>query len=209
MQLDVKAKALDKVAPYASPEISATSQCPHPCTAFANSAARIFNKGRLSEGAQVQRATCNFTTASSVFVCIKLSTFFASEINRLFSPAKLNLFFRVLYKRPDGFHEIASLYQAISLGDDLHIILAEQDQLFCLSPGIPLNETNLERHVTGSHTRVSPLAAVSIRTAGPLNEKQSQVAPWLRQILRIPAPQNIITFHTFVKGVNEMIKRFF
>jgi 4-diphosphocytidyl-2-C-methyl-D-erythritol kinase len=36
-----------------------------------------------------------------------------------FSPAKINLFFRVLGKRSDGFHEIASLYQAIDLSDQL------------------------------------------------------------------------------------------
>ena len=35
----------------------------------------------------------------------------------LFSPAKLNLFFRVLAKREDGYHEIASLMQAITFGD--------------------------------------------------------------------------------------------
>lgn len=36
-----------------------------------------------------------------------------------FSPAKVNLFFRVLKKREDGFHDIATLMQAVSLGDTL------------------------------------------------------------------------------------------
>ena len=60
-----------------------------------------------------------------------------------FSPAKLNLFFRVLHKRPDGYHEIASLYQAISLGDHLTIARAERDQLTCNDPLVPVDETNL------------------------------------------------------------------
>ncbi len=61
----------------------------------------------------------------------------------LFSPAKLNLFFRVLYKREDGFHEIASLYQAISLGDTLTVSLAEEDRLTCNHSHIPCDNSNL------------------------------------------------------------------
>ncbi len=60
-----------------------------------------------------------------------------------FSPAKLNLFFRVLSRRADGFHEIASLYQAVSLCDKLTIKRASQDQLTCNDPQVPCDETNL------------------------------------------------------------------
>jgi 4-diphosphocytidyl-2-C-methyl-D-erythritol kinase len=38
---------------------------------------------------------------------------------RVFAPAKVNLFLEVLGKRPDEFHEIATLMVAIDLGDDL------------------------------------------------------------------------------------------
>merc|ERR1719476_328010 len=34
----------------------------------------------------------------------------------LFSPAKVNLFLRVTGKRPDGFHELASLFHAVAFG---------------------------------------------------------------------------------------------
>jgi 4-diphosphocytidyl-2-C-methyl-D-erythritol kinase len=61
---------------------------------------------------------------------VSLSTDREGEL-RLFSPSKLNLFFRVLRKREDGYHEIASLYQAISLGDRLTIKISEQDSLTC------------------------------------------------------------------------------
>lgn len=61
----------------------------------------------------------------------------------LFSPAKLNLFFRVLRRREDGFHEIASRYQAISLGDLLHFERAEHDQLTCDDPTLSCGEDNL------------------------------------------------------------------
>jgi len=62
----------------------------------------------------------------------------------LFSPAKLNLFFRVLRKRPDGFHDIASLFQAINLGDTLSLSLKEgEDVLYCSDPTIPTDQSNL------------------------------------------------------------------
>ena len=45
----------------------------------------------------------------------------------MISPAKGNLFFRVLRKRSDGFHEIASLYTALSLVDTLSLSRAKRD----------------------------------------------------------------------------------
>jgi 4-diphosphocytidyl-2-C-methyl-D-erythritol kinase len=66
-----------------------------------------------------------------------------SEQLSFFSPAKINLFFRVLHKRDDGFHEIASLYQAITLGDVLHVKKAKQDHLACSDPTLAMCENNL------------------------------------------------------------------
>ena len=42
----------------------------------------------------------------------------------LFSPCKINLFLRILRKRPeDGYHDLASLFQAIGFGDTLELRL--------------------------------------------------------------------------------------
>jgi len=71
---------------------------------------------------------------------------------KLFSPAKLNLFFRVLNKREDGFHEIASLMQAISLGDTLSIDEAETDQLTTSCSDLKCDETNFI-HQARAHFR--------------------------------------------------------
>lgn len=60
-----------------------------------------------------------------------------------FSPAKVNLFFRILKKRSDGYHEIASLYQSVSLGDRLEVERAEQDQLRCDDPTLACDASNL------------------------------------------------------------------
>lgn len=59
------------------------------------------------------------------------------------SPAKLNLFLKVLGRRPDGYHDIASLFQAISLCDTLHFALSGEDQLECSEPSLPAGKSNL------------------------------------------------------------------
>jgi 4-diphosphocytidyl-2-C-methyl-D-erythritol kinase len=60
-----------------------------------------------------------------------------------YSPAKINLFFRVLRKRSDGFHEIASLYQAIDLFDRISFSKSEADSLTCSDPQLSCGGDNL------------------------------------------------------------------
>lgn len=62
---------------------------------------------------------------------------------KLFSPAKINLFLRIVGKRLDGYHELASLFQVIDLGDTLTIEAADHDHLTCTDPTIPTDEKNL------------------------------------------------------------------
>jgi 4-diphosphocytidyl-2-C-methyl-D-erythritol kinase len=50
-----------------------------------------------------------------------------------FSPAKVNLFIKVISKRKDGYHDIASLYQAISLADLLYLKKKAKDSFFCFN----------------------------------------------------------------------------
>lgn len=61
----------------------------------------------------------------------------------LASPAKVNLFLRVLRRRPDGFHELASLFQTIDLCDQLHMAFSDVDELRCNDPTIPTDRRNL------------------------------------------------------------------
>jgi 4-diphosphocytidyl-2-C-methyl-D-erythritol kinase len=62
---------------------------------------------------------------------------------KLFSPAKINLFFKVLSKRKDGYHEIASLYQAINLGDIFQIRLSNEDKFTCEGLALNFDDSNL------------------------------------------------------------------
>ncbi|KAL3786058.1 hypothetical protein HJC23_003906 [Cyclotella cryptica] len=69
-----------------------------------------------------------------------------TELN-LFSPCKINLFLRILRKRPDNFHDLASLFQAVGFGDTLHLSLApsdaDADEFTCNMEGVPVDSTNL------------------------------------------------------------------
>jgi 4-diphosphocytidyl-2-C-methyl-D-erythritol kinase len=59
-----------------------------------------------------------------------------------FSPAKLNLFFRIIRKREDGYHETASLMQAVSLCDILHFTKGKRDRLTCSDPFLACDDSN-------------------------------------------------------------------
>ena len=61
------------------------------------------------------------------------------------APAKVNLFLEVLSRRPDGFHEIDTVFQAVSLCDRLTCEPAERLELEVRPAGadVPRDATNL------------------------------------------------------------------
>jgi 4-diphosphocytidyl-2-C-methyl-D-erythritol kinase len=59
---------------------------------------------------------------------------------RVRTPAKVNLFLRVLSRRPDGYHDIETLFQAIDLEDEL-IFRESSGETFIEVPGFPELET--------------------------------------------------------------------
>jgi 4-diphosphocytidyl-2-C-methyl-D-erythritol kinase len=66
----------------------------------------------------------------------------------LFSPCKINLFLRIIRKREDGYHDLASLFQTIGFGDMLHLKLLDGDDVDsdvfeCNMEGVPTDKTNL------------------------------------------------------------------
>lgn len=80
-----------------------------------------------------------------------------SDTLTLFSPCKINLFLRIIRKRQDGYHDLASLFQAIGFGDTLELTplgrpaaaaaaaatAVEQDEFECNMPGVPVDPSNL------------------------------------------------------------------
>ena len=60
------------------------------------------------------------------------------------APAKLNLYLRVLGKRPDGYHEIETLFERIDLADELSFGAAPSGiALTCTDPALSCGEDNL------------------------------------------------------------------
>jgi 4-diphosphocytidyl-2-C-methyl-D-erythritol kinase len=61
--------------------------------------------------------------------------------------AKINLSLRVLGRRADGYHELRTVFQTISLRDELTFEAADSEgvELLCSAPDIPTDESNLVR----------------------------------------------------------------
>jgi 4-diphosphocytidyl-2-C-methyl-D-erythritol kinase len=59
--------------------------------------------------------------------------------------AKINLLLRVLGRREDGYHEIRTVFQTITLHDTLEFgtLDSQRLELICDAPGIPTDESNL------------------------------------------------------------------
>lgn len=63
---------------------------------------------------------------------------------RKLSPAKINLFLRVLRKREDGYHDIATLMQRISLYDEMLFVPNDHGvSVQCPDSSLPENEDNI------------------------------------------------------------------
>ena len=92
------------------------------------------------------------------------------------APAKINLFLEIRNRRPDGYHEINSLFQAVSLHDRLTLTLTDDpdvaltiDSLIPLSAGednlvvrairLVLRESGLSRGVRAHLDKRIPIAA--------------------------------------------------
>ncbi len=62
----------------------------------------------------------------------------------LFSHAKINLRLDILGKRPDGYHDIRTVFQKITLGDELSIaITPSETTVTCDNSQVPHNQGNL------------------------------------------------------------------
>jgi 4-diphosphocytidyl-2-C-methyl-D-erythritol kinase len=62
----------------------------------------------------------------------------------IFSPAKINLYLRILGKRPDGYHELETLMMPLVFGDEITLRSQENGlALECDNPSLPTDDSNL------------------------------------------------------------------
>lgn len=59
------------------------------------------------------------------------------------APAKINLGLSITGKRPDGFHDIISVFQTVNLCDTLRLSTGSDKRLACTNPAIPDGPENL------------------------------------------------------------------
>ncbi len=79
------------------------------------------------------------------------------------APAKINLWLRVLGKRPDGYHQVETVLQTISFADMLTLTAeAGGIALTCSDPRLPCNEHNLAYRAAALLAREAPGRGVHI-----------------------------------------------
>ncbi|MHC5077361.1 MAG: 4-(cytidine 5'-diphospho)-2-C-methyl-D-erythritol kinase [Planctomycetota bacterium] len=90
----------------------------------------------------------------------------------LTSHAKVNLRLDILGKRSDGYHEIRTVFQKISLADELSITIAKSGiEIACDHPQVPVDETNLAyraAHILLTKYKIGDGVSISIKKRIPL-----------------------------------------
>ncbi len=111
----------------------------------------------------------------------------------LSSPAKVNLFLRILGKRRDGYHALASLFHTIDLSDTLTFSLSKEDSLTCsdasIGPNLVTTAIDLFRRKTGLNFHISIDLEKKIPTQAGLGGGSSNAATTLKglnQLLGFP-----------------------
>jgi 4-diphosphocytidyl-2-C-methyl-D-erythritol kinase len=89
---------------------------------------------------------------------------------RLKAFAKLNLGLRILYKRPDGYHELRTIFQTISLADGIAISFERAAKTHIEIEGAPEIEDNLV-------ARAAALVLDSLRLRGRVHFRLDKVIP--------------------------------
>ncbi|MEA2166440.1 MAG: 4-diphosphocytidyl-2-C-methyl-D-erythritol kinase [Thermoanaerobaculia bacterium] len=79
--------------------------------------------------------------------------------------AKINWSLRIIGKRADGFHDLETLFQTISLHDTITIAESNRLSMTCDDPSIPVDESNLV--LRAARALGAPPVAIGLRKAIP------------------------------------------
>jgi 4-diphosphocytidyl-2-C-methyl-D-erythritol kinase len=91
---------------------------------------------------------------------------------KVFSPAKINLYLRILGKRPDGYHELETVMLPLDFGDEISLQLGNAGlALECDHPGLPINDSNIALRAAkllAEHSGADHGARIILRKRTPL-----------------------------------------
>ena len=103
--------------------------------------------------------------------------------SRAIARLQVNLFLRVMRRREDGFHDLASLFHVIDLGDGMTLTArgggAQEDCLACNMTGVPTDASNLVIKVPPLPP--PPFVPATRCPAGPPLDDRRVPAMWVRE----------------------------
>ncbi|HPZ07109.1 MAG TPA: 4-(cytidine 5'-diphospho)-2-C-methyl-D-erythritol kinase [Candidatus Eremiobacteraeota bacterium] len=107
--------------------------------------------------------------------------------------AKVNFFLEIMRKRPDGYHEIRTIFQAISLADELIFYKSQNEislvcqgaDLSCKEDNIVYRAAQLVKNKTGCNKGVSIILNKKIPLAAGLGGGSSDAAATLRGLNKL------------------------
>lgn len=143
----------------------------------------------------------------------------------LSSPAKVNLFLKIIRRLPNGYHELLTLFHRISLRDTLRLTATQKDiQIRCNQPALSLGADNLITRAYRLLQKEFPkLGGVSVRLTkkipmgGGLGGGSSNAGTFLlgmKKLYRLPLSNQKLTRLAaqlgadcafFAQGVNQAI----
>ncbi len=121
----------------------------------------------------------------------------------VFSPAKINLYLRILGKRPDGYHEIETLMLPLGFGDEI-TLQPRKDGLMleCDNPSLPTDDSNLALRAArrlAERCGVKQGAKIALTKRTPLaaglgggSSNAAAVLLGLKQLWGLPADDSIL-----------------
>jgi 4-diphosphocytidyl-2-C-methyl-D-erythritol kinase len=107
----------------------------------------LFIMARLSPQHAFKSSRVAYQGIASLSLSQASQSDFVEWDTQLRSPCKLNLFLRILGRQPTGFHDLASLFQAVTLSDDMYFSKlgkdATKDEMTTSDVNLEVDNSNL------------------------------------------------------------------
>jgi 4-diphosphocytidyl-2-C-methyl-D-erythritol kinase len=136
---------------------------------------------------------------------------------RVLAPAKVNLHLEVCARREDGFHDIVSLFQAVSLYDELHLTVTEAELGIRVTGdfGLPMAQNIITRAArvfleeTGIDAGIDVEVVKRIPMGAGLGGGSSDAAATLRCLAELLAPSmSLERLHAMAVGLGSDVPFF-